>query len=206
MKCIMPLAGSSASGVSIVAATCNGSAGQYWQLTYVGQQRYKIMNKQSQLCINDPRSSTSSGTTMIQYACGTSANGLWTLSYDTVSDSWSIINGASGLSLNASYADGSPVIQYPFINALNMRWKFETGQLWEICIFNFVCLFFLKTKSYPVSHSHFCARFKEDDFEFQVYLLAHYAQLELSVTPLVTISWHCILDTWKLEPTEPKWL
>ena len=124
MKCIMPLAGSSASGVSIVAATCNGSAGQYWQLTYVGQQRYKIMNKQSQLCINDPRSSTSSGTTMIQYACGTSANGLWTLSYDTVSDSWSIINGASGLSLNASYADGSPVIQYPFINALNMRWKF----------------------------------------------------------------------------------
>ena len=128
MKCIMPLAGSSASTASIVTATCNGSTSQYWQLTYVGQQRYTIMNKQSQLCINDPGNSYSSGTTMIQWPCDTtSVNAFWTLSYDTVSDTWAIINGASGLSLNASYADGSPVVQCNCMNSMSMRWKLVIG-------------------------------------------------------------------------------
>ena len=125
----MPLAGSSASTASIVTATCNGSTSQYWQLTYVGQQRYTIMNKQSQLCINDPGNSHSSGTTMFQYPCDTtSVNAFWTLSYDTVSDTWAIINGASGLSLNASYADGSPVVQCNYMNSMSMRWKLVIGQ------------------------------------------------------------------------------
>ena len=66
---------------------------------------------------------------MIQWPCDTtSVNAFWTLSYDTVSDTWAIINGASGLSLNASYADGSPVVQCNYMNSMSMRWKLVIGQ------------------------------------------------------------------------------
>ena len=128
LKCLMPLSGSTSNGVKVVTATCNGSTAQYWQLTTMGQKRYTLINAQSKLCLNDPGYSTIWGTVLVQWYCDTtSQNAFWTLSYDVASNSWIIINVFATLSLNASTADGTGVVLYPYGGGANMRWRFELG-------------------------------------------------------------------------------
>ena len=68
---------STANGVGLVQATCNGNTSQQWVTEAMGSGYFRVKSRFSGLCMDVNAASTADGASVIQWACGTGTNQQW---------------------------------------------------------------------------------------------------------------------------------
>jgi hypothetical protein len=109
----------------VTQSTCDGSAGQAWELRSAGEGYFTIANARSGKCLDVYKAQTVDGANAIQWTCHSDHNQQWELR-PTGDGTFQIVARHSGKCLDvaaASTADGARVQQRTCSDAPSQRWS-----------------------------------------------------------------------------------
>ena len=119
--------GSSATGLQLDQAACNGAAAQTWTLTTSGS-GYSIKNAATGLCLGIAGASTSAGKAVEQQTCTGATSQQWTLT--TSGSNYRLVNVNSTKCLNTSGSSttaGALIVQNSCDSVSTKQWTLTTG-------------------------------------------------------------------------------
>lgn len=126
-KCLDVPNSSTADSVQLQQWSCNSTAAQQWDFTYVGNSLYEIKNANSGKCVDLKAGGTANGTVIQQYACNQGSNqrfkvtGLGNGQYQIVPSATTRAVEIAG----ASTADGAKTDIWDNTSANNQKWTLE---------------------------------------------------------------------------------